>query len=228
MEAEVRLQGRGEEVPELFLSGPRVGSYIKRAMDILIAALLLLLCVPVLLLIALAVRVSSPGPIIFRQQRVGTAGRLFWFYKFRTMVHANDPSVHRAFYTRLVRGDFNPSLRTFKLVNDPRVTRVGRVLRRYSLDEFPQLFNVLRGDMSLVGPRPPIPYEVEMYGPREWARLSVRPGLTGLWQVSGRAKLSFHEMIDLDLDYVTNWSLALDLLILMRTPWAVITGIGAT
>jgi len=199
----------------------------KRTLDVLAAAALLLILLPVLILVAAAVFVSSPGPILFRQQRVGFAGRLFWFYKFRTMYDGNDPSAHLAYYRQLVVGEAQPTGRSFKLANDPRVTPVGRTLRRYSLDEFPQLFNVLKGDMSLVGPRPPIPYEADLYGTRELERLRVRPGLTGLWQISGRSELTFQEMIDLDLAYIAQWSLVNDLSIIARTPWVIISGRGA-
>jgi len=199
----------------------------KRALDVLAAGLLLVGLAPVLLLLALAVRISSPGPALFRQQRVGCDGIRFSFYKFRTMYYGADESPHRVYYQQLVNGTARPIGRSYKLEDDPRVTPVGRVLRRYSLDELPQLVNVLLGDMSLVGPRPPIPYEVEFYGARELHRLSVKPGLTGLWQVSGRSTLSFQEMIELDLSYVARWSLTYDLLILLRTPWAVISGTGA-
>jgi lipopolysaccharide/colanic/teichoic acid biosynthesis glycosyltransferase len=228
VDVEISSEARADDVSEPLVSTPTLGPRVKRGMDIVIAGLLFVLLLPLLIAIALLVRFSSPGPIIFRQQRVGRGGRLFWFYKFRTMVQNNDPSPHREFYRRLVNGQVDPSAGPFKLVGDPRVTPVGHLLRRFSLDELPQLVNVLKGDMSLVGPRPPIPYEVELYSPRQYARLRVTPGLTGLWQVSGRAALSFHDMIELDLAYVANRSLALDLLILLRTPWAVISGRGAT
>jgi lipopolysaccharide/colanic/teichoic acid biosynthesis glycosyltransferase len=147
--------------------------------------------------------------------------------KFRTMTADNDPATHRQYYCALIRGEVAANNGTFKLARDPRITRVGRVLRRYSLDELPQLINVLRGEMSLVGPRPPISYEVELYGERDRLRLSVTPGLTGLWQVSGRNQLNFQQMVDLDIEYVESWSFWLDLVILARTPLVVITGRGA-
>ena len=200
---------------------------MKRSLDILVAATLLIALLPLLLAVALMVRFSSPGPVLFRQRRVGRDGHLFWFYKFRTMLNGNDPAAHRDYYAQLVRGEARPAEGSFKLAQDPRITPLGRFLRRNSIDEFPQLLNVLKGDMSLVGPRPPIPYEVEFYGPREQTRLSVTPGLTGLWQVSGRCTLNFQEMVELDLRYISNRSLALDLIILLKTPWAVLTGRGA-
>ena len=200
----------------------------KRVLDLVCTLILLVLLLPAFLVIALLVRLTSRGPVFFRQQRVGQGGRHFDFYKFRTMVDGSDSAPHREFYRNLVNGELGANRTMYKLTNDPRVTPVGRILRRLSLDELPQLFNVLRGDMSLVGPRPPIPYEVEMYRAREMMRLSVPPGLTGLWQVSGRGALAFERMIELDLEYIANWSLGLDLLILLRTPWAVVTGRGAS
>jgi lipopolysaccharide/colanic/teichoic acid biosynthesis glycosyltransferase len=205
----------------------RFRALIKRGLDLSITLALLIILLPVLGGIALLVLMSSPGPILFRQQRVGRDGRVFNFYKFRTMVHGNDHSAHREYYRCLVAGEVDRSAGAFKMKNDPRVTRVGRILRRASLDELPQLINIVKGDMSLVGPRPAIPYEVEMYGSRELMRLRVKPGLTGLWQVSGRGTLSFDKMINLDLEYIASDSLALDLLILLRTPWVVLTGKGA-
>jgi lipopolysaccharide/colanic/teichoic acid biosynthesis glycosyltransferase len=200
---------------------------LKRSVDVVLALLLLLGLLPVCLLAVEAVWLSSPGPIVFRQQRAGKDGRLFWMYKFRTMVTNGDSQIHAAYYRQLVSGEAAPIDGAFKLARDPRVTRVGRFLRRTSVDEIPQLVNVLTGDMSLVGPRPPIPYETELYGPRERRRLDVVPGITGLWQVSGRSSLSFQEMIDLDLAYIANWSIWLDLKILLLTPLAVLTGTGA-
>jgi lipopolysaccharide/colanic/teichoic acid biosynthesis glycosyltransferase len=209
-------------------AAPRADQVIvKRTLDVVLALALLVAILPLLLLVALAVACSSRGPILFKQRRVGRDGRTFWLYKFRTMRDGNDPSVHRTYYEQLVRGDAQPIHGAYKLADDPRVTRVGAILRRFSLDEFPQLVNVLRGEMSLVGPRPPLPYEVELYGSRELRRLSVTPGITGLWQVSGRSTLTFREMIELDLAYVENWSLWLDLKIVLRTPWVVLQGVGA-
>ena len=201
--------------------------HIKRAIDLLAAALILLLILPTLLLIGLLVYVSSPGPILFRQRRVGLHGTSFTLLKFRTMYHGAASGVHETYYRALMQGTATATGNTFKLRNDSRVTPVGRVLRRLSLDELPQLINVLRGEMSLVGPRPPLPYEVAEYGARELERLSVPPGLTGLWQVCGRATLNFHQMIDLDLAYIERWSLWMDLTILARTPLVVLTGRGA-
>jgi lipopolysaccharide/colanic/teichoic acid biosynthesis glycosyltransferase len=199
----------------------------KRSVDLVAATTLLLVLVPLLLLIAALVWLSSPGPILFRQRRIGKDGREFWMYKFRSMVANADTGVHRAYCRALIAGEARPIDGTFKLQRDDRVTAIGRILRRFSLDELPQLLNVIRGDMSLVGPRPPIRYEVEMYGTRELVRLSVPPGVTGLWQVSGRNALSFKQMIDLDLAYIEHWSLWLDVRIMLRTPLSMITGRGA-
>jgi lipopolysaccharide/colanic/teichoic acid biosynthesis glycosyltransferase len=199
---------------------------VKRAIDLLGAALLLAILLPVLVGVAVLVLVSSPGPVLFRQPRVGQRGRVFWMHKFRTMVHDAQPALHERYYRALVDGSAEPIDGKYKLVNDPRVTRIGRPLRQYSLDELPQLWNVLTGEMSLIGPRPPLAYEVELYDAREWLRLAVKPGLTGLWQVSGRSALNFEEMIDLDRYYVEHWSIWLDFVILFRTPLAVLAGKG--
>ena len=193
----------------------------KSVMDLCFAAILVLLLSPVLLAIALAVKLGDGGPVFFRQQRVGVSGEYFAMLKFRTMVV--DAEAHLA---RLAsRSDGNTVL--FKMQDDPRVTKVGRILRRYSLDELPQLFNVLKGDMSLVGPRPPLPREVDQYEPDARRRLRVKPGMTGLWQVSGRSDLSWEESLRLDLHYVDNWSPIGDLHILFRTVNAVVNGPGA-
>ena len=183
-----------------------------------------------MLLIAAAVRLESHGPALFRQVRLGKNGQPFTFYKFRTMVDGNDPSVHRRYVERLItrpseelKGDTG----SFKLENDPRVTKVGGFLRRTSLDELPQLLNVLNGEMSLVGPRPPLVYEAELYSERAARRLECTPGITGLWQVSGRCLTTFDEMVELDIEYIESWSLGLDMAILARTLPAVINGGGA-
>jgi lipopolysaccharide/colanic/teichoic acid biosynthesis glycosyltransferase len=201
--------------------------FIKRLFDIAASIVLLIVLSPLLVLIAGLVLFSSPGPILFVQDRVGKDGRVFRMFKFRTMVRDAAASIHRAYYEALVNGTAEAIEGRFKLVNDPRITSMGRILRKCSADELPQLLNVLRGDMSLVGPRPPIPYEVELYTPRERARFAVTPGLTGLWQVSGRSLLGFEAMVQLDLLYIQQWSLWFDLLILLRTPLAVLTARGA-
>jgi lipopolysaccharide/colanic/teichoic acid biosynthesis glycosyltransferase len=222
--------------PDLLGPDKDLGSLlrIKQVMDILGSALMLILCTPLFLMIALAIKASSKGPVFFRQQRVGQYGRYFTFLKFRSMHTDNDPSAHKEFATKLIAGeiDHHPSSGngkiTYKLTNDKRITRVGKFLRRTSLDELPQFVNVLKGDMSLVGPRPAMPYELAAY--QTWHRrrvLEVKPGITGLWQVTGRSSVRFDEMVRLDLHYATSWSPWLDLKILMRTPRAVIGGAGA-
>jgi len=221
--------------PDLSRTNTGAGSAlrVKRAMDIVGSALMLMLFAPLLLLITLAITVSSNGPVLFRQQRVGQYGRCFTFLKFRSMHTGNDHNVHKEYVTKLIAGEAgdNPSCHgngIYKLTNDRRVTRLGRFLRRTSLDELPQLVNVLKGDMSLVGPRPAIPYEVAAY--QTWHRrrvLDVKPGITGLWQVSGRSSVKFDEMVRMDLRYATSWSPWSDIVILMRTPRAVIGGAGA-
>ena len=201
------------------LSGAR--RLVKAAFDRAGAAAMLIACSPLLLGLALAVRADSPGPVLFRQVRVGKDGRRFVMFKFRTM--CSDAEGRLASLRQL--NEYHGVL--FKIRDDPRVTRVGRWLRRLSLDELPQLFNVLRGEMSLVGPRPPLPAEVEAYPEDMRRRLAVRPGMTGLWQVSGRSDLPWEEAVRLDLRYVENWSLSLDLVILLRTLTAVARSSGA-
>jgi exopolysaccharide biosynthesis polyprenyl glycosylphosphotransferase len=194
---------------------------VKGGIDCVAAALALLILSPVLLGIALAVRTSSPGPVFYRQERVGLNGRTFTMLKFRSMVVDADRQLGL-----LQDANISDGL-LFKLREDPRVTPVGRWLRRLSLDELPQLLNVLGGSMSLVGPRPPLPVEVAQYDSSVSRRLLVKPGLTGLWQVSGRSDLPWEEAVRLDLRYVDNWSLAVDLLILWKTGRAVLSRSGA-
>jgi lipopolysaccharide/colanic/teichoic acid biosynthesis glycosyltransferase len=204
---------------------------IKRAMDIFGSALLLILCAPLLAIIAAAVKVSSRGPVLFKQDRIGQYGRRFTFLKFRSMRADNDPSVHKEYVTKLIAGEAErmpaqgEGNGVYKLAQDTRITRIGRFLRKTSLDELPQFVNVLRGDMSLVGPRPPIPYELAAY--QTWHRrrlLEVKPGITGLWQVTGRSRVKFDDMVRLDLRYAMSWSPWLDVKILARTPGAVVKG----
>jgi len=194
---------------------------VKRLLDRIAGCLLLAVVSPFLAVAALAVRVSSPGPVLFRQTRIGVDGRPFQMLKFRSMVDGAE-----ALQAELLELDQGNGI-LFKIRDDPRVTRVGGLLRRFSLDELPQLWNVVRGDMSLVGPRPPLPREVEQYSPDAARRLRVRPGITGLWQVSGRSDLSWDESLRLDLRYVDNWSFALDATILWRTWRAVVGRSGA-
>jgi lipopolysaccharide/colanic/teichoic acid biosynthesis glycosyltransferase len=207
---------------------------MKRAMDIVGSGFMLILFAPLFLIIALAIKVSSKGPVLFRQQRVGLHGQRFTFLKFRSMRVDNDSSVHRDYVTKFIANEAEHATanrdgsKIYKLTNDDRVTRVGKFLRRTSFDEIPQFLNVLRGDMSLVGPRPPIAYELAVY--QTWHRrrvLLVKPGITGLWQVTGRSRVKFDEMVRLDLRYATSWTPWLDLKILMKTPLAVVKGNGA-
>jgi len=197
------------------------GRLLKRLTDVVLAGLMLILALPLMGLIALAIKLDSPGPVLFAQTRVGRGGRPFTMYKFRSMREGADLEQPR------LMGFNEASGPLFKIRNDPRLTRVGRVLRRTSLDELPQLFNILRGEMSLVGPRAPIPSEVEQYQPWHRQRLEVVPGLTGLWQVSGRSDLDFDEMCLLDLYYIESWSFIMDIQILLRTIPALISGKGA-
>lgn len=213
-------------------SRKRFPSVIKRSIDVLVSGTLLLILSPLLAAIALAIKLSSHGPVIFEQDRLGQFGRPFKCLKFRTMYTNNDPKIHREYVQKFIAGKTEtqekPGATIYKIKDDPRITAVGKFLRKTSLDEFPQFWNVLRGDMSLVGPRPPLPYEFEVYD--FWHRrrvLEVRPGITGLWQVSGRSRTCFDDMVRLDLRYVQRWSLWLDLKILLATPRAVLTGDGA-
>ncbi len=208
--------------------GSMPGRVAKRALDLAIALVLLVLLSPALAVIAVLVKRSSPGPVFFVQERVGQGERPFSLYKFRTMAVANDDSRHREFVTAQIRGEATAETSdgNFKL-DDPRVTEVGAVLRRYSLDELPQLLNVVNGSMSLVGPRPSLAWEVELFSDRHRRRAAAVPGCSGLWQVSGRNRMSMAEMLDLDLDYVDDWSLLGDLSILVRTPIAILRGDGA-
>jgi exopolysaccharide biosynthesis polyprenyl glycosylphosphotransferase len=204
---------------------------VKRLSDIVIAVLALALLSPLWFIVALLIKWNSPGPIFFKQERVGMDGRIFLVYKFRTMHVDSDPTIHEEYQRLFIAGRAEANLGdaerpAYKLPADPRITRVGRWLRRTSLDEVPQLFNVLLGDMSVVGPRPPIPYEVEAYELAHRKRLDMKPGLTGLWQVSGRNRLPFAEMVRLDLFYIENWSLLLDMKIILRTVLVVLRGDG--
>jgi len=191
----------------------------KPIIDRVLALIGLILAFPLLVAIAVVIRLDSPGPIIFRQRRVGKNGDEFTMYKFRTMVTRADDSLHRAAVQRFfqARSLSEAGLTTFKLQHDPRITRIGRVLRATSLDEVLQLVNVLKGEMSLVGPRPPIAYETEMYQSHHWRRMAVQPGITGVWQVYGRSRVSFEEMVAMDLDYIAHRSLFLDLKLILLT-----------
>jgi lipopolysaccharide/colanic/teichoic acid biosynthesis glycosyltransferase len=203
----------------------------KRVFDLLAAAGLLVVCAPLLALVAALVKLSSRGPVLYRQVRIGLGGRPFAIYKFRSMRAGVDCRPHRAHVQALIGGGEGatpPSCDGWVKLDDgdPRITGVGRVLRRFGLDELPQLVNVLKGEMSLVGPRPGLPYEVELYREGHRRRLAARPGITGLWQVCGRNRVGFAEMIRLDLEYIRRQSLWLDVSLLLLTPWAVLAGRG--
>lgn len=200
--------------------------WVKRAVDLVVAPVVLVAVSPLVAVSALAIRLETPGPVLFRQRRVGAGGRPFSVFKLRTMHHDNDDGGHRDYVAALLDGRAERRGGLFKLVDDDRITRVGKVLRSWSLDEVPQLVNVVRGEMTLVGPRPALPNEIELYDERQRARLAGTPGITGLWQVSGRSELGYAEMIDLDLEYLENWSILRDLRILARTPAVVLSRRG--
>lgn len=212
----------------------RTSGALKRTMDVVGSLLALLIAAPAFAAIAIAIKATSQGPIFFRQRRIGQHGKPFVFLKFRSMKVGNDATAHKEYVKRLISGkaERQPSKGNsqgvFKLAGDPRITKFGAFLRKTSLDELPQFINVLKGEMSLVGPRPPIPYEVEAYD--VWHRrrlLEAKPGITGLWQVSGRSRVTFDEMVRLDLRYAKSCSPWMDIKILLRTPIAVVMGSGA-
>ena len=206
------------EIPAAAAVESRASAIACRLLDVGIAALLIVLLAPLFALLAIAITIDSPGKVIFRQRRVGRGGNPFVVNKFRTMQAEASSQTHRDYVLQLIEGDEdNGDDELFKLSADSRVTRVGRLLRKSSLDELPQLWNVLRGEMSLVGPRPTIEYEVEKYPPSWFARFAVRPGMTGLWQVSGRSKLTYEQMIQLDIEYARSRSLWLNIKILALT-----------
>jgi len=214
--------------------GRKVFRIVKRMMDIVGGVFALILFSPVFLAVALAVKSTSRGPVFYRQRRIGQYGNSFVFLKFRSMYVNSDAAVHKKYVQQLIAGkaDTHPAngngQGVYKLTKDSRITRVGEFLRKTSLDELPQFLNVLKGEMSLVGPRPPVPYEVEAYD--IWHRrrlLEAKPGITGLWQISGRSRVKFDDMVRLDLQYARNWSPWMDIKILLRTPGAVVLGEGA-
>jgi lipopolysaccharide/colanic/teichoic acid biosynthesis glycosyltransferase len=206
------------------------GPVLKRAMDIFGSFAALIAFLPAFAIIALLVKLTSKGPVLFCQKRVGQYGREFNFFKFRTMYVDNNSEIHREYVAKLIAGkaDLGQGKGVYKLTNDPRITALGRFLRRTSLDELPQFVNVLKNDMSLVGPRPPLPYEYERY--KTWHKrrvLELKPGLTGLWQVEGRSRTTFDEMVRMDIKYASTSSLWVDLKILLQTPAAMFSGRGA-
>ncbi len=207
---------------------------VKRCLDVALSAAALIFCLPLFLLIAVAVKLGSKGPVFFRQERLGQFRKPFKCFKFRSMCAENDPRIHQEFMKDLIAGSYKGAGEEgsgrplYKMKDDPRITRVGRFLRRTSLDELPQFINVLRGEMSLVGPRPPLAYEYERYD--TWHRrrvLEAKPGITGLWQVKGRSRVPFNDMVRLDIQYACHWSVWLDVAILLQTPRAVFMGDGA-
>jgi len=198
--------------------------------DVMGALLGGIILLPVLLVLAALIKVTSPGPVLFKQKRVGKSGKEFTFYKFRSMVRGDDRR-HREYCEVFVKngteaGRDDRGRKVYKITDDPRVTPLGHFLRKTSLDEFPQLLNVLKGDMSLVGPRPCLPYEWELYEGWQRARLATTPGLTGLWQVTGRSNVSFHDMVVLDLYYLHNWSFWWDLKLILQTVPVILLGKG--
>jgi exopolysaccharide biosynthesis polyprenyl glycosylphosphotransferase len=237
---DLKLQGGGRPAdarlyPDLQAQddAARAARLVKRTIDIVGSSVALILLFPVFIAIAVAIKLMSKGPIFYKQARMGQYGAKFTFLKFRSMYSQSDPKMHQDFVRRLISGKEDRTAPdndrgVYKMQNDPRITPVGKFLRKTSLDELPQFFNVLKGEMSLVGPRPPIPYEVEVYD--IWHRrrfLEVKPGITGLWQVEGRSRIRFDEMVRLDLRYALTWTPWLDIKILLRTPHAVLRGNGA-
>ncbi|MEQ9409596.1 MAG: sugar transferase [Fuerstiella sp.] len=194
----------------------------KRVFDFLLSLIALAVLSPVFLLAAISVKLYDRGPVLFSQERVGKNGRTFRCYKFRSMV-TNAERLQK----ELIAQNEHADPRTFKMSNDPRITPVGRILRRFSIDEFPQIFNVLLGQMSIVGPRPPLPREVALYSHTDFQRLAVKPGLTCIWQVSGRSRLSFPEEVKMDVHYIQTQSIAKDITIILKTIPAVLSGDGA-
>ena len=215
------------------IASKRIPLFIKRCLDIVGSLLALIALSPLISLIAAAVKLTSPGPVLFRQMRLGQQGRSFTFLKFRSMYAQADPAIHEAYIKSFISDRTDSPAdgggkTVYKLQADPRITPVGRFLRRTSLDEIPQFFSVLVGHMSLVGPRPPVPYEFAAY--KTWHRrrlLAVKPGITGFWQVEGRSRVKFDEMVRMDLEYARTWSVWMDIKLLLRTPRAVVGGNGA-
>ncbi|MDD3642366.1 MAG: sugar transferase [Candidatus Krumholzibacteria bacterium] len=205
---------------------------IKRSIDVIAASMVLIVGFPFFLAIALLIRITSRGPVFFVQKRIGENGGEFALFKFRTMRPDTDDTLHREFTRNFIEGRLPETPldggngTAYKMVDDPRVTAVGRFLRKTSLDELPQFINILKGEMTIVGPRPPLPYEYECYDEWHKLRLKVRPGLTGLWQVSGRSRVPFHEMVAMDIYYIERWSLLLDLKIMLRTVPVMLGGTG--
>lgn len=207
---------------------------IKRAIDVAGSLFGILLFSPFFIAVPIIIKLTSRGPVLYRQKRIGEFGREFTFLKFRSMYQGTDDKLHSEYVKKLIREDTaysgaeNGEEQVFKIKDDPRITPIGKFLRKTSLDELPQFFNVLRGDMSLVGPRPPIPYELEDYSLWHWRRvLEAKPGVTGLWQVMGRSRTSYNDMVRLDLRYIEGWSVWLDIKIILLTPFSMVSSKGA-
>ncbi|MFQ5868060.1 MAG: sugar transferase [bacterium] len=217
------------ESSELFISGKSV--LLKRVLDLMLTCLILIVFSPLLFLIMLAIKIGTPGPVFYTQKRLGERGKPFKLHKFRSMYVNRNDAEHRSYVKNLIRTG-NPykvdenDEPLFKICDDGRVTGVGKLIRKYSVDEFPQLFNVLKGEMSLVGPRPPLAHEYQDYSDWHRKRLDGVPGITGLWQVSGKSRIPFEEMVRLDIHYLENWSLWLDIKIILRTIPVMLKGEG--
>jgi len=220
-------------IPVIDLGQPSIYGWrrlAKRTFDTLAVTPGLILLSPLLLIVAIAIKLDSPGPVFYRQSRVGENGRLFTMLKFRSMKTGNDTNTHKQHIAKLIQGNISVEQlggKSLKLEDDSRITRIGKLIRKTSIDELPQLFNVLRGEMSLVGPRPPIPYEVEFYQDWHKRRFEALPGITGVWQIKGRNRVGFDEMVRMDIEYIEKQSFWLDIMILLQTPLAVVTGKGA-
>jgi lipopolysaccharide/colanic/teichoic acid biosynthesis glycosyltransferase len=233
------IQVVSEEDAERILSRQNTYFTAKRILDVIISLITLIVLSPIFLFLAIVIKLDSPGPVLFRQTRVGAIRvkkgnnyrwerRDFVCYKFRSMVDHADEDVHKNYVTALINNDEDTMQKLqgednslHKLVHDSRITRVGKFIRKSSLDETPQFFNVLRGDMSLVGPRPAIPYEVDLYSPWQQRRLQAKPGITGLQQITARCTLDFNNQVDLDIQYIENQTFGMDLKILFSTPFAI-------
>lgn len=224
MQGGVSAKDLAERFPKTIPVTPRMPAWqlaIKRAIDLTVSLVLLPLVLILGLIIGIAIKLDSPGPILYKQVRIGKRGRAFNMYKFRSMFRDAEQRLRELQHLNEASGP------VFKIKKDPRITRVGALLRKTSLDELPQILNVLKGDMSLVGPRPPLPNEVEQYNDYQWGRLAVTPGITCIWQVYGRSRVSFDEWVEMDLQYIRDQSLWLDLKLLLKTIPAVLKGSGA-
>ena len=218
-------------------SANRQSFYLKRGIDIIGSIVAIIIFSPVFIAIPIIIKLTSRGPVFFKQRRIGAFGKTFTFLKFRSMQTDNDTSIHANYVKKLILeqkaydgsdGETDSGEKTYKIKNDPRVTSVGSFLRKTSLDEVPQFLNVLMGNMSLVGPRPPIPYELQNYDLWHLRRvLEFKPGITGLWQVKGRSRTTFNEMVRMDINYINRWSLWLDIKLMIMTPLSVLSSNGA-